>query len=337
MEVKTIVVRVLKSLDRCTREWDAFGAKCGYASFVGALRYAQFIGCGSLVTVEVFLQQGDNCEKIGQAAIACRNSQKHLLDGLKLLPDYEDRWPETIQELLNLLGPGRYRYGCKWSGEPSRQEALASMSGVHIENVHPFYVYVIDFTRWASWNDYVRGLNRNVQRSLRKAAALSQLQIDVATGWRAGTQINLLNSKRRATLLRKGIARHPVLWHWGRVTIRYLLRVAALGRRAFMAIARDGTDVRAIFSGVEFGPATFYMEGASSGANDGISWHLLIAMIERSYHRHSKGRFVMGHEDEDLRTSIGWDNLVRSRLQCQAKPSLSDEITFYFAGKSGST
>ncbi len=329
-EQGVVTARLLRPSDRDARAWDAFAKACDHASFVGSLGYARlYAGTGGLATAEIMLREGARERKIGQATIVGpRRGERHIVDGIKLLPDRAALWPEAVLALLRLLGPGRWRYGSTWSGEPPRADALAALPGVAVRTVRRSSIYEIDFTRWPDWDDYIRGLNSNVRRNLRKGAALPDLRVEVGTGWRAARKVFLLDAMRRATLRRKGVADHPSLRRWPRSAIRFLLRVAALGDGVTVAVARTGGKARAVFSGVEFGSSTFYLDGGSAGVNDGVSWHLLAAMIERSYRRNPRGCFVMGHEEDANRTGTGWDNLVRSRLQCQAERVPSDEVCF---------
>lgn len=327
---RVVVARLLKQSFRDTRAWNDFAAACDYSSFIGSLHYARLSAAtGKLITVEIFVQDKMCERKVGQAAIIrSRAGERHIVDGLKLLPDWGDLWPSAMRALLRLLGAGRWRYGSHWSGEPPRASDVAAFPGVKIQVVRRLYVYTIDFSRWREWNDYLQELNSNVRRSVRRAEKLPDLEVRLETGWRSVRSFGLLDAMRRTTLTRKGVATHPGLRPLPGSFFRFLLRVATIGNGVVLAVARSNGEPHAMLSGIEFGPSMFYLEGASAGSNNGVSWYLLVSMIERCYRRNPVGRFVMGHEDDVNRTSVGWENLVRSRLQCQADRLPSDEITF---------
>lgn len=328
-----ISVRFLRPHERRAGAWNDFAARCPHATFLSDFHYARLaFPARRLKAAELWLRDASGARKIGQALVLCGGGGADLPDGLRLLPGQEGDWARCMQALLAALGPGQYRYGSPWSGEPPRQAALAAMQGVRVEDVRALAVHIIEFERFPDWDSYTAGFCTNLKRNLKRAAHLPDIHIDVHRGLAAARQVLRIDRLRRATLLRKGVSTHPGLRHWSWNVLRFLLRAAALRGRIVVGLARAQGAPCAVVSMVEYGPAVFYMEGGSTLPNAGAAWQLLIAMIERAWRRDGSGRFVMGFEDAALRDSAGWANLVRSRLQCRARPVDSSQVRFSYSG-----
>ena len=97
---------------------------------------------------------------------------------------------------------------------------------------------------------------------------------------------------------------------------------------------RDNCTI-SLFSGMQFGRNLYYIEGASINQPGGSAWFLLISMLRSTFDRsQGLGTCVLGPDEKEPRDPVAqaaWQNLIRQRLQCRAKPYPTSIVTFRFS------
>jgi hypothetical protein len=304
--------------------WDEFAIRCG-ASFrcaraaISAWQFDDHIR-GRLRWFEIYCAESG--EKIGQSAITFGRQQAAFVDGLQLLPESAALWEQSMRALLNELGSGQYRYGSHWSIEPPRVESLQNLAGVRVQEVQPFTVQAIDFSRWKSWDDYFRQISNNARRNARRASVQNPtLSVRVRRGLSTIADTHVLIRLQRVMASRKKLR-----LSLGKIILRFLFRSAFMQKYAVTAIVMVDSLALAAFSGIEFGQNTYYLSGGSDAGSGGAAWHLMLTMIRHAYDRtDGSGKFLMGC-DHDI--SQGWTNLARSREQCRVTNFPTGIVTF---------
>ncbi len=306
--------------------WDQFAIACG-ASFLGSYGAAVLIMGVDLRYFHVRhfeIRSGDR--KVGQAAIGIRGARRQFLDGVQLLPAFQNLLSEALSALLAELGEGSYQYGSSWSVEPPREGAIAAIDGVRIRTVEPVVLQGIDFRRWPSFDDYLRQVSQNARRNAKRARmTVPPLRLRVRR--RAATSLDSIALAR----LHYGVVRRKHLGRsFTRVLSGVLIRSLAMRRHAISATVAGESGVLSAYFAVRFGPDTFYIRGGSRERNDGAGWYLLLEMIRDAYERSDgDGRFFMGVRHDD--TASGWRNLARSRQQCRVSEFPTSLVTFDYA------
>ena len=231
--------------------------------------------------------------------------------------------------LLAKIGPGSYRYGSQWNTEPPREQALQYLDGVGVESVESLFVQAIQFSRWSSWDGYMRQVSQNARRNAARAVrTYPMLQVNVHRGPSTLLDMPALTRLNLSMARRKQLTASPT-----QQLLRLLLRLITMGDYTITAVVTDKRRQLAAFSGIEFGGNTYYMMGGSELENGGAAWHLLLKMIRRAYDRApATGKFLMGPLEEQ---SPGWVNLARSREQCRVSNLATSIVRFTFTCNTG--
>lgn len=264
--------------------------------------------------------------KFGQCALAVSAKKSVFIDGLQLAPGHENAWQASMTALLAKLGPGRYRYGSTWSIEAARVEELRQLQEVAVETVEPHIIQAVDFSRWNSWDDYIRSVSNNARRNAKKALSrFPSLQVRVKRGLATLREASAITNLHSRTIVRKSFKVARPL-----IVAQFIARTLVMRKYTMTAIASDaGTDLAAI-SGVEFGAHTYYLTGGSVPDNGGSAWHLMLQVIRQAYDRTGgTGKFLMGPVRQ---LDAGWEDLAQSRAQCRVTEFPSSIVTFSYSG-----
>lgn len=302
-------------------KWEAFASRCG-ASHHCALEHIRFWQLSQRVRLfEIFRMEHGAPAKIGQGAVTLGLRSRRFLDSLQLLPGHDASWKPAMAAILRELGPGRYRYGSAWNLESCRYQDMQSLEALRIESAEPFAVQAVDFSNWADWDSYLHGVSNNARRNAKRSTqAHPDRTMPLHQRWAMLGKVRQLTRLRLAVCRRKGLE-FQTMREWLRATIR-----AVIWRRyAFIACFEARAQTLAMFSGIHCGGNTYYLEGASREGNEGASWSLMLAMLQRGYERNPHGFFVMGIVSPDA-------NLSRSRAQCRVSDHPTSIIKFHYAG-----
>jgi hypothetical protein len=323
--------RVRVELDRCTaEEWDRFAARC-QASFRAASRAARAWQLDHhpfhhLRRYALWLERESERVRIGQYAIGFGPRRRVFADGIQLLPEYDSLWSGAMSAALAQTGPGVYHYGSRWSLEPPRESQCALISGVTIHQVQPITMYAVDFSRWPTWDAYLRQVSANARRNAKKAEKLQQqLHIGVRHG------LHMLVYAPHLLRLRRGLyARKQVSFSTAANAARLLLRAAAMRKNAFIALASVHGKTISAFGGVVFGENTYFLDAGSLQEDNGVYWFLMLRMLQDAYARAPSGRFVTGAYYENSPVSPGLDFF---RYQCRAQGHPTSEFVFRYGSE----
>lgn len=311
-------------------EWDAFAQRSG-ASFRGAYRAAagwryDHHTWSSIRRGEVLELQPSGPVRVAQFALSMRRGEGAFLDTLQVAPEHQHRWPAILGAALKSLGPGLYHYGSDWDPGPARDAVVATLRNVELREVSPTSLDLIEFERWASWADYLASVSTNVIRNERKASRIhGDLEIELRTGPFALLNSPALSTMRIRMYRDKDVPKSPV-----GMALRSIARTWCMRDHAAAATISAGSTTLSAYAGIDFGEATYYLEGASARDNGGAGWRLLLAMIRRAYERTGgRGVFVMGPTVAAEGVSAG---LARSRAQVRATPRPGARFTFAYRG-----
>lgn len=306
--------------DSCAKQCNA-SFRCSYAA-TAAWRFDHSFMPARLRYFDLYSE--DSGSKIGQCAIARGRQQTIFLDGLQLLPEHEELWQPAMEALLSVLGPGRYRYGSRWSMEKARDLDFTKIRDVTVERAKPIIVQAVDFSHWNSWDDYYRQVSNNARRSAKKAVVRHpDLQLKVRRG------LSTLFDSPSLTMLQRAVARRKqISASFLRMAARFLFRTITMHKYAVTAVVTAEGRTLAAFSGIEFGENTYYLSGGSEAEIGGAAWHLMLALIRETHDRtHGSGKFLMGSVEEN---SPGWISLARSREQCRVVDFPTSIVTFTY-------
>ncbi|WP_187371456.1 hypothetical protein [Methylobacterium oryzihabitans] len=314
-------------------EWDRFAQDCD-ASFWGAsggmrMWQLKLHGLFRLRRLDVVLARGGERRKIGQCAVGVGLRLRVFSDGLQLRPGDAALWPAAMRAVIDALGPGRYVYGSFWSLEAPRERALAALPGVTLVAARPLAVEAVEFGRFATWDECLRAVSRNVVRNARKARAAEPPPV---LHQRAGLRaLGLLPALLR--LRGSMYGRKAVPFSRARAAATYLLRCGLLGRRAGAALlCADGAPLAAAGT-VGFGRNLFYLDGGSSEVRPGAGWYLLLHLMQQWQAAHPGGRFVMGYTDLAAEMPPdGWVSPVRYRQDCRVTATRTSIVAFDVGG-----
>jgi hypothetical protein len=302
-------------------EWDSFAEQCGASHHCAFDHIGLWHLLGRVHYIEIFEAPGEARRKIGQCAVAEVHGIRRFLDGLQLLPDAGDMWAPVMSAVLEELGSGHYRYGSNWSLECPRDLDLLDLPGVAVQRADPVVVQAVDFSRWATWDDYAKSMSENVRRNANNARkSHPDLRVTEREGLSTVTKVQALIWFRAAMCRRKGLQ-----FRIGHEWLRALVRAVVWRRHVVIASAEAHRRALAMFSGIRFGTSCYYLEGASRPDNSGASWHLMMTMLKSAYRRSPRGKFVMGVVEKD-------PNLNRSRQQCRVSNYPGCLVEFNYAG-----
>lgn len=247
-----------------------------------------------------------------------------IYDGLCLAPEYQDRWPEAFRAALAAIGPGLYRYGWAWSFEAPREAMIASVEGAEVLKVESVFVQGVDFSNWPSWDAYYRKISENSRRNAKKAEAkFDDLQLSYATGFAALKTVPKLVALRSAMYKRKDLRFQSF-----RNALIYIGHFLMCPAQAMVGYVTGGGQMRAAFSLVEFGEATYYVDGAASFESDGAAWYLMLNIVRRAFEKWPKGKFVMGFYHPETGKLPGAAGLMRSRASMRVSEWPTSIVTF---------
>ncbi|MEJ1934358.1 hypothetical protein WDZ92_29530 [Nostoc sp. NIES-2111] len=310
-------------------EWNAF-AESSKASFHGSASgrfywLHQFLNVFRRVDVTVYAGEGPARQKIGQCSVAVGRKVSVFAYGLQLAPGFEEFFCECLCAVLQVLGPGRYQYGSKWSLEPARESWLARIPGVTVGQVRHFGVDAVDLSAYQCVNHYISSVATNAKRNLKKAErADPPLTIRVRRGLSTALDIPSHLKCRIAMYRRKGVP-----YSVSRMLLAYLLRATLLREYSYSAVAmQDGSPV-ATFGAVTFGSQLFYIDGGSTDESTGFGWALTLHVLADHFAKQPQGYFVLGcadlPADED---ESHFEVQVRSRRDARAARYRTAMITF---------
>ena len=250
--------------------------------------------------------------KVAQCAVAFRRfSRTHdigrFVDGMQLLPKYATLWGRVMQEMLRILGPGRYYYGTEWSIEGDRTNDLKALHGITIQTALPYVTHAVDFSRWPSWEAYRQAISNNARRNAAKAMKVDpKAEILISYGIKSILHTIPFIRMRSQTRYRKGLDFNVL-----EQAMRYVTRMLLMRKRGYIARVVHLGKVVSYFCGIDFGRHTFYTYGASVPQKNGASWLLVLDIMQRSWK--PDGKFLMGQAE----TGAGQDNLLLFRHHCR--------------------
>jgi hypothetical protein len=304
--------------------WNDFATRCG-----GSFRFAYRATLAWQFDYHIPLRvRRVSCfigrKKIAQVAIGISRHRRVFAEGLALLPEHQTLWAAVMKAIFDHFGAGTYHYGSPWSLERSREQDLRWIHGVALISVLPITVFAIDFSRWASWEDYIRAISSNARRNARRAANDSVL-IRCNSGMMALSDAHHLFRLSRDLCRRKNLK-----FSLTNKLLRFITRVYAMKHYHFVAVAYRSQRVLAVLSGISFGKNTYYIESGALKDNRGSSWLLMLDMIRQAYDRSPNGHFVTGFWRSDTEI-VAKEGLEFFRHQCQSHPEETSEIIFRYA------
>jgi hypothetical protein len=264
--------------------------------------------------------------KIGQCAVGIGAREGLFLDRLQLDPLCRELWADAMAAVLAELGPRRYVYGWDLNFEASREDDLRTIAGVTVETVCPLTVHAVDFAQWASWSEYWKSTSSNTQRNAKRAEK-ENVEVVVHQGIASLSHVPAITRLRSAMYERKGLDFGPA-----KVLASYVATHVTCRNYSLTAIAYDAGAPLAGFSGMEFGPNTYYIDGGSLPANKGAAWLIQMVMLKRAWERSSgRGKFIMGYVDYATHDDAVGGGLIRSRKAVKASDYPTSIVTFTFA------
>jgi hypothetical protein len=325
----TVSEAAYKAVD--ARSWDTFAQSCA-GSFQGAHSY---LGAWALKhrfryhlrLFELHTRENGLPRKIGQCAIGVGRATNIFVGELQLLADCSQLWTEAMRALLARVGPGRYRYGSNQSLDKSREEDLKHIEAVRIESVRPLVVEAVDFSRWPTWDDYLRAISSNSRRNARHAEALiPDLSLVIRQGLNSAVDIPALLSLRAAMYRRKGIAFEP--WRAG---VSDLGLILGCPHHVITAVVSGRNQALAAIAAIEFGQHVYYANGGSRPDNAGAAWYLTLSMLRRTYERDpAAAKFIMGYVDYATHDETIGGGLLRFRRSCRVSAYPTSIVTFTY-------
>jgi hypothetical protein len=309
-------------------EWDAMAAACGASyqaihSYLRAQALKNF-GRGRMRAVEFWLHEDSQSLKIGQCAVLASRGRFTIQDGLLLLPEHEARWSEAMHALLRALGQGSYKYGGLWSTEPRREDLLATIEGVAIRDVRPFFVQGVDFSKWPSWDRYWAKVSDSVRYESKYAPErVPGLRLERYHGLKMLKAIKPIVDLQKASYARKGL-RYSKLKH----SFHYAYYIIQCARSLELVLAVADTGMLAAFYGARIGANTYYVYGGQTAGSGGANWYLLKEMTREASAAAPNGRFVMGYVDYAMHDEAVGGGLLRARRALRASDFETSLIDF---------
>jgi hypothetical protein len=299
-------------------DWDDFAARCGASPYC-ARNYLRIYGLLYGLHLFEFVQHQDGVQtKIGQCAVVCGRRARRFLDGIQLLPGFDHYWNNAVAAVLQVVGPGRYHYGSGWRLETPREKELDGLTGVSIDHIQRVVVEAVDFSRWASWEEYSRSISINARRNAKRAI---NMHSDVTLVFRRGlwtmVSVPCLTWLRRLMLRRKG-GEFSMLQG-----LSALVRPLVWQRCTVSASVRVGKRTTAVFSGIEFGPNTYFIQGACRVPNNGTAWHMFLTLLRDAFERSPHGKFIMGANNEAA-------GPTRFQQECRTSAYLTSIVQFTY-------
>jgi hypothetical protein len=319
-------VRVTETRLCSKQEWNAFAESCN-ATYLSS--YGHVFSERLRRRVRVFAAYVDDT-KIAQCAISFGRfrgrTDGQFIDALQLLPSYESYWEQVMQAVLDVSGPGRYRYGSKWSIEPPRAKQFAILGGISVECVAAYNVQVVEFAQWPSWEAYERAVSLNARRNAAKALKSDPTAtITVNHGRKAVADVVPLIRMKFAVRRRKGLNDANMYIS----AARYIMRTLLMNERSYTGKVTHLGRAAAYFSGVDFGLDTYYLDGASLPDNGGAAWLLMLKMLRRAWRANGKVFISMYEPGSDW---AGKDNILLSRQHLRVTEYPCEVVTYQYTG-----
>ncbi|PWC35995.1 hypothetical protein TSO352_12480 [Azospirillum sp. TSO35-2] len=274
--------------------WDDFAQRCR-ASFPSAGIMVRLNRLrGRVLAMEFFLDQPDGPDrKIGQCALAIRGAKRIFLDSLILAPGCKDFWHDCFALAIATAGPGHYRYGSNWTVETDYPGKILAIPGVVPTGDVGGYQDVVDFRRWASFEEYVKGVSANIRRNVAAVEKMSEPpRIEEYRGLAIFRAMHHLSLLRRAVLAKRGVRINLVTDYLARA-----VKIVIFRRYARMTLLRHGGKVHSVFYGIAYGPTLHYNAGATLPEINGLGPYMFIHLIRRWFGEHPDGRLLMGFVD----------------------------------------
>lgn len=320
--------RPSKEIDRSW--WDSFAAetKASYQVGVDHLRANSLkaVGRAKHLYFEFFTRESGEEQKVGQCVVMKRGRRFRIQDGLQMVSEDPQIWRDAMNGLLRKLGPGDFIYGGLWNCEVARQDELATLPGVRIENVRPFTVQAVDFSRWPSWDRYWAKVSENVRRNARYALERAPgLHVKRYTGFAMLRKIPMLVQLQQESLSRKSLTVRAF-----RQSLQYLYYMAVCDRIYEVNFAVGDDGVIASYYGAQLGGNFYYIYGGQRAGGSGANWFLMQHMARIAYERCPTGRLVMGNVDYATHDENVGGGLLRARRSLRVTDYETSIIRFSY-------
>jgi len=316
-------------------EWDAFARACD-GSFRSAHAHLRSLPyrkrpTARVTTYRILMREAASATPIGFYTMVPELGGLAFYDGLKLLPEYRDRWTQALRAALDEHGAGRYIYGWAWSLEPSREAELRLLPEARVESVRDLLVQGVDFSQWPTWDAYYRSISENVRRNCKRARQVHpDLELVTLRGFAALRGIRRLVQMRREMYESKGVQ-----FNRARSVAGYLGRFAVCPEQAMItfAYANSGPDAEtlAVQHTVEFGSQMYYLDGASARDPGGAAWLLQLDLLESLHRMWPDGKMLLGYTDLPV-VDQSAQGLLRSRNSLRASGWETSIVTFDWSG-----
>src|SRR5690242_8071860 len=79
----------------------------------------------------------------------------------------------------------------------------------------------------------------------------------------------------------------------------------------------------AVFSGIEFGPNTYFIQGACRCPTNGTAWHMFLILLRDAFERSPHGKFIMGANNEAA-------GPTRFQQECRTSAYLTSIVEFTY-------
>ena len=278
------------------------------------------IGRARVRTYGVFLPSD---KLVGHFTIVQGNGTRWFVDGLKLDPGLMHRWREIMARALATLGSGSYRYGWHLSIEEPRAEAFSRLPNVEVKWIEDMVVQGVDFSDWQDWQTYYRSISENSRRNAAKMDKQFR-KIEVS---RTGGLSTLLIIPAFVRFRAFNYARKNLDGHWLKMLIRYFTNAIFLSDDFRLDYFLADGRIAAVQLNQEFCDLTYYLEGAYNPGISGAAWRLQIDVVKEAFHRHPKGKYIMGYVAPPF-DKEGAEGLMRSRRAMRAKEWKNQVVYF---------
>jgi Acetyltransferase (GNAT) domain len=318
----TSMERSARSVDGPT--WDAFILACG-GSFLGTWCVVRANRLLSRIRVfEFFVNENGSAHKIGQCAVTVAPRRRiRFLDRLHLLPAWADHWERCVGLVVERCGAGVYEYGSVWNAEERRPPDGAV--GGWVSRTLPgrrFLIDRVDFARWPTIAQYRDEVSENIRRDYRKAVAASAT-LECRQGLAALRDVITL-CRLRSLVMRRNRKAYSLVMD----IARHVLKIACIGKLAFIATVRAEGRCPAAFFGVRFGEDIYYLAGGTEKNANGYGSYLFLALIEDWFATHPTGKLYLGRQVAcvDPATYKRGHHLYRRKLRAIAGPGTAFHV-----------
>ncbi len=295
--------------------WDAFVRACD-GSFLGSWRVVRMERLRRRLRIFDVLAAGpgEAPVKVGQCAVAVGRGRVRFLDRLHLKPGYLALWDRCAAMIVQRCGAATYDYGSPWNHEERCPFGSAGAFAAETLAASPFQIDRVEFGRWRDFADYRRSVSENIRRDYRKAAD-SPVRVDIRYGLSAVRDLPAFVRLRREVMQRNAEPYSAAADGW-----RHLLKLAAMGRQAFIATLRSRERCHAVFFGVRFGDDVYYLGGGTERNSQGFGSYLFLTLIEQWFAAGPRGHLYLGVQAAcvDPSTHTRGNLLYRRKLRASA-------------------